>query len=50
MRKLIMAALLAAPLLLTACNTIAGAGKDIEGAGDKIEDTAEDTKDGDTQS
>jgi predicted small secreted protein len=25
---------------LTACNTVAGAGKDIEAAGDKIDDTA----------
>lgn len=32
--------------VLTACNTVAGAGKDIEGAGDKIEDTAEDCKEG----
>ncbi len=31
---------------LTACNTVAGAGKDIEKAGDKIEDKAEDCKDG----
>ena len=31
--------------MLTACNTVAGAGKDIKGAGDKIEDTAEDKKD-----
>lgn len=31
---------------LTACNTIAGAGKDIGKAGDKIEDKAEDCKDG----
>ena len=29
---------------LTACNTVAGAGKDIEGAGDKIEDAAEEEK------
>jgi predicted small secreted protein len=29
---------------LTACNTVAGAGKDIKGAGDKIEDTANDEK------
>ena len=29
---------------LTACNTVAGAGKDIESAGDKIEDKAEDCK------
>ena len=31
---------------LTACNTIAGAGKDIEKAGEKIEDKAQDCKDG----
>jgi entericidin A len=31
--------------VLTACNTVAGAGKDIEKAGDKIEDKAEDCKD-----
>ena len=30
--------------VLTACNTVAGAGKDIEGAGDKIEDAAEEEK------
>jgi len=32
--------------MLSACNTVAGAGKDIKGAGDKIEDTASDCKDG----
>jgi len=31
--------------VLTACNTVAGAGKDIEKAGDKIENKAEDCKD-----
>jgi len=31
---------------LTACNTMAGVGKDVEKAGDKIEDKAEDCKDG----
>ena len=30
---------------LTACNTVAGVGKDVEAAGDKIEDKAEDCKD-----
>ena len=30
---------------LTACNTMAGVGKDVESAGDKIEDKAEDCKD-----
>ena len=31
---------------LSACNTVAGAGKDIQGAGEKVEDTAKDCKDG----
>ena len=31
---------------LTACNTMAGAGQDIQKAGDKIEDKAQDCKDG----
>lgn len=31
---------------LTACNTMAGVGKDVEKAGDKIENKAEDCKDG----
>ncbi|MFZ5539362.1 MAG: entericidin A/B family lipoprotein [Pseudomonadota bacterium] len=31
---------------LTACNTMAGVGKDVEKVGDKIEDKAEDCKDG----
>ena len=31
---------------LTACNTIAGAGKDVQKAGEKIEDKAQDCKDG----
>jgi entericidin A len=32
--------------MLSACNTMAGAGKDIQRAGDKIEDKAQDCKDG----
>jgi entericidin B len=44
MRKLIMAALLAAPLLLTACNTIAGLGKDVGAVGDAVSDSAEKSK------
>ena len=31
---------------LVACNTVSGAGKDIEAAGDKIDDKAQDCKDG----
>ena len=32
--------------MLSACNTVSGAGKDIEAAGDKIDDKAQDCKDG----
>ncbi|MCY7355193.1 MAG: entericidin A/B family lipoprotein [Lysobacter sp.] len=48
MKRLITVMLLAMFSMgtLTACNTMAGAGKDIEKAGDKIEDKAEDCKDG----
>lgn len=31
---------------LTACNTMAGAGKDVQKVGEKVEDKAEDCKDG----
>ncbi|MGF1609908.1 MAG: entericidin A/B family lipoprotein [Kiloniellales bacterium] len=36
--------LLAATVTLPGCNTMEGAGKDIEAAGDAISDTAEDAK------
>ncbi len=39
--KLATAALVSAGLLLAACNTIGGAGEDIESVGDTIEDAAE---------
>ena len=43
--KSLIALLAAASLaLLTGCNTIEGAGKDIERGGDKIQDTARDVK------
>ena len=32
--------------MLSTCNTVSGAGKDIEAAGDKIDDKAQDCKDG----
>ena len=32
--------------MLSACNTVSGAGKDIEAAGDKTDDKAQDCKDG----
>lgn len=44
MRKLIVLAIMAAAFTTTACNTIAGAGRDVEAAGDAVEDAAEDAK------
>jgi predicted small secreted protein len=45
MRKLILAAaLIAAPLLASACNTIAGLGQDAAAVGDAVSDAAEDAK------
>ena len=32
--------------MLTACNTVAGAGKDVQKVGEKVEDKAQDCKDG----
>lgn len=34
-----------AGMLLTACNTVEGAGRDVEAVGDSIADTASDAKD-----
>lgn len=44
MRKLLFAVLLATPLLASACNTIAGLGKDVGAVGDVMSKTAEDNK------
>lgn len=51
MSRKISAPLVAAVMLmgaggLTACNTVEGAGEDIEQAGDNLEETAEDLNDG----
>jgi predicted small secreted protein len=44
-RKLALAALLGLSVAsLSACNTVEGAGKDVQKAGEVIEDTAEDAK------
>ena len=40
-RYRLAAAALLALLVLTACNTIAGVGRDVEAAGDAIEDAAD---------
>jgi entericidin B len=39
------ALLLAGGAFITACNTVEGAGRDVEAAGDAVADTAEDVKD-----
>ena len=44
MRKVILMAFLAASMAVAACNTVAGAGKDVESAGDAVSDAAEDAK------
>jgi predicted small secreted protein len=44
MRKLMILAVLAASLTVTACNTVAGAGKDVSSTGRAVTDTAEDAK------
>lgn len=44
MRKLIVAAFLTAGLALSACNTVSGAGKDMQSAGEAVTETANDAK------
>ena len=44
MRKLFILALAAAAMATSACNTVAGMGRDVEAAGDAVEDTAEGAK------
>ncbi|MEQ1607757.1 MAG: entericidin A/B family lipoprotein [Hyphomonadaceae bacterium] len=44
MRKLLIAVLLAAPLMASACNTIAGVGKDVGAVGNAVSKTAEEAK------
>ncbi len=42
--KSTLAMLLASLFVLTGCNTMAGAGKDIERGGEKVQDAAKDTQ------
>ena len=44
MRKLIVLAAAASALLVASCNTVAGAGKDVEAAGRAVTKTADDIK------
>ena len=48
MKRLMLVAMLAMFSMgtLSACNTIAGAGKAVQKAGEKVEDKAQDCKDG----
>lgn len=41
MKKLMISALVGASLLISACNTVEGAGKDLQSAGEAVEDVAE---------
>ena len=44
MRKIVLFAFLATSLAVSACNTVAGAGQDVESVGGAVADTAEDAK------
>ena len=41
----LMMLLMFSSVVVTACNTMAGAGKDVQKVGEKVEDKAEDCKD-----
>jgi predicted small secreted protein len=44
MRRIVLLAIVAAGLLTTACNTVSGAGEDLQSAGQAVSTTAEDAK------
>ena len=44
MRKILILVAAAAALAVSACNTVAGAGKDVTAAGHAVTDTADDAK------
>ncbi len=44
MRNMFLLVLLTASLAVTACNTVSGAGKDVESVGSAVSSTAEDAK------
>ena len=44
MRKIVLFAVLAASMAVAACNTVAGAGKDVSATGHAVTNTAEDAK------
>jgi predicted small secreted protein len=44
MRKIFLFAALAASMAVAACNTVSGAGRDVESAGEAVTGAAEDAK------
>lgn len=44
MRKIVILAALATSMLVAACNTVEGAGKDVSAAGAAVSNTAQDAK------
>lgn len=44
MRKVVLFALFATSMFVAACNTVSGAGKDVQSAGEAVTGTAEDAK------
>ena len=44
MRKFVALAIMAASMIVAACNTVEGAGKDVSAAGHAVSDTAQDAK------
>jgi predicted small secreted protein len=44
MRKIVILAAMATSMLVAACNTVEGAGKDVSAAGHAVSNTAEDAK------
>jgi predicted small secreted protein len=44
MRKLVVLAMMAASMVIAACNTVEGAGRDVSAAGHAVSNTAEDVK------
>jgi predicted small secreted protein len=44
MRKIVVLAMMAASMVVAACNTVDGAGRDVSAAGHAVSNTAEDAK------
>jgi len=44
MRKIVVLAIMAASMVVAACNTVEGAGKDVSAAGHAVSNTADDVK------